>query len=364
MNYYTPEQKLFMVKQYYSGNSAEITRDLFAVNYPESNVPSASTIRMTVRRLETTFSLVNIKNKIVPDNNVRDLEIQVCALVELNPTMSSRQIARELEICATTVQKILRKNKYRSYKITSSQVLFPDDYYRRMEFCEIMINKYNNNELFFNNVLFTDEKTFRLHGHHNRGICRYWSRKNQHLNIATRTQYPQKVNVWAGIIGNQIIGPFFIDGNLNGNRYLQLLENNIIPAIRERFNINDVWFQQDGCPAHNTRNVTNFLNRLFRERWIGNAGPVKWPARSPDLAPNDFFLWPFLHNSIYGYGDQRPSNLEELRARIIEISNSVTPDTLINMRRNFYNRLGYCSYQEGGLFEHLINYFFYKFIIV
>ncbi|KAJ8951110.1 hypothetical protein NQ318_021554 [Aromia moschata] len=34
------------------------------------------------------------------------------------------------------------------------------------------------------------------------------------------------VNVWAGIIGENIIGPFFIDGNLNGETYLSLLQNN------------------------------------------------------------------------------------------------------------------------------------------
>jgi hypothetical protein len=34
--------------------------------------------------------------------------------------------------------------------------------------------------------------------------------------IHYRTKYPPKLNVWAEIIGNNIIGPFFIDGNLNG----------------------------------------------------------------------------------------------------------------------------------------------------
>lgn len=28
-------------------------------------------------------------------------------------------------------------------------------------------------------------------------------------------EYPKKVNVWAGILGKNIIGPFLIDGTLN-----------------------------------------------------------------------------------------------------------------------------------------------------
>ncbi|KAJ8944990.1 hypothetical protein NQ318_010192 [Aromia moschata] len=42
------------------------------------------------------------------------------------------------------------------------------------------------------------------------------------------TQNLEKVNVWAEIIGENIIGPFFIDGNLNGETHLALLQNNVL----------------------------------------------------------------------------------------------------------------------------------------
>lgn len=38
--------------------------------YPEINIPSASTIRRTVRRFETTLSLISNMNKIVQNDNV------------------------------------------------------------------------------------------------------------------------------------------------------------------------------------------------------------------------------------------------------------------------------------------------------
>lgn len=86
--------------------------------------------------------LINNNNKNFPGPNVSDLELQNWALVELNPSMSSQEIACEFDIEAATVQRIVRKNKYRAYKI-STQELFPYDYYPRMEFCETMINKYH-----------------------------------------------------------------------------------------------------------------------------------------------------------------------------------------------------------------------------
>ncbi|KMQ82400.1 hypothetical protein RF55_23126, partial [Lasius niger] len=64
-----------------------------------------------------------------------------------------------------------------------------------------------------------------------------------------------------------------------------LLEN--IPLnLRRNF-----WFQLDGCPAHYGRGPRQWLNVHFPGKWIGRAGPVAWPPRSPDLTPLDFFVW-------------------------------------------------------------------------
>ena len=43
----------------------------------------------------------------------------------------------------------------------------------------------------------------------------------------------QKVTVWMGVCGNgAILGPFFFARNVDGNTYLELLNNNIIrPTI-------------------------------------------------------------------------------------------------------------------------------------
>jgi hypothetical protein len=48
-------------------------------------------------------------------------------------------------------------------------------------------------------------------------------------------------------MNNTLIGPFFIEGNLNSNSFLRLLQEQIIPQI-QNLNVNDVWFQMDGAP--------------------------------------------------------------------------------------------------------------------
>lgn len=94
------------------------------------------------------------------------------------------------------------------------------------------------------------------------------------------------------ISGNYLIGPFFYQGTLNGERYLYMLQNLILPAIRELIPEGDfpnVWYQKDDYPAHNFGLVKHLLTATFGDHLISNGGPVPWPARSPDITPLDFF---------------------------------------------------------------------------
>ncbi|KAJ8949780.1 hypothetical protein NQ318_019010 [Aromia moschata] len=55
--------------------------------------------------------------------------------------------------------------------------------------------------------------------------------ENPHCMMEANIQYPEKVNVWAGIINSQIIGPYFFDGTLTGARYLDFLQNVLVPEL-------------------------------------------------------------------------------------------------------------------------------------
>ncbi|KAL7292826.1 hypothetical protein TKK_0013650 [Trichogramma kaykai] len=183
--------------------------------------------------------------------------------------------------------------------------------------------------------------------------CRYWSDTNPHWMREDKTQYPQKLNEWAEIVGDRIIGPFFINGNLNAQNYEQMLRNDICPAIKavKGPNYDRTWFQQDGAAAHYGRNVRNFLDGEFFDRWIGRRGTIEWPARSPDLTPLDFFLWGYLKGQVY---KTKPGNLEELRRRITEETEAIPREMIRKAVHSFYNRLGYCQEVNGQHFEHLL----------
>ena len=214
-----------------------------------------------------------------------------------------------------------------------------------MDFCETIMEICNSYRNFLPRVLFT----FSTRGIPNRQNFRYWNTKNLHLSIPSRSQYRQTVNVWAGILGHRIIGPYFIEGYLTGERYLQLLEENVAVAV-ENLELVD---QHDGCPSNNSRQVKEYLDNTFPHHWIGRGGTINWPARSPDLAPNDFVLWGHLKNKLYNNG-QCYENKDLLKDAIIGECGKISAYMLANVRKEFYDRLGYCLAANGNLFEHLI----------
>lgn len=274
--------------------------------------------------------------------------------LEANPRSSTRTIAQNLGISQYAVWKNLKKMHYKPFKIRRHQELLERDFERRRNFCFDMMETLNENRNMLNNIVFTDECTFTLNNEPNVQNTRRWSPENPHRLAITRTQYPEKVNVWVGILGNDFVGPIFIDGNLTGEKFLDLLRNEIIPRLLAMGKqLKDIIFQLDGCPAHQVLRVKEYLKETFCEV-IGPYNDVwkKWPARSPDLSPNDFFLWGHIKSSIYS--EDRIQNKEELKNKIAQAIDSLTQQMMQNVRNAFYNRLTYCLAENGNVFEYLL----------
>lgn len=334
--------------------------NLFNDMHPDRNPIPHTTVTRIVRKFAETGSIKDLprsgRPKSATDGNT---SLDVLLRVQENPKVSTTNLALECDISQSSVMKILKSAKQHPYKIQLLHELSEDDPDRRMQFCELMMERINNNPGFIKQIVFTDEATFCLNGFVNRHNCRYWSDVNPQWMEENHTQYPQKLNVWAGIIGDHIIGPFFLRETLNANRYLDLLQNQIVPAIANLFphQINhrlpndDIYFQQDGAPAHYGQNVRGYLDQIFPQRWIGRRGHIEWPARSPDLSPLDFFLWGHLKSVVYR---ERPNNLHDLEHRIMEAVQDIPKAWLNRSLNGFYDRLAHCQAAEGYQFEHRI----------
>ena len=100
----------------------------------------------------------------------------------------------------------MKKEKFHPYKIHLVQKENENDFDRRIEFIEIIMNRIQQDGNFIIRILFSGESTICLNGHVNRH--NYWMEQ-------IHTQRPEKLNVWCGIIGYHVIGSFFINETYN-----------------------------------------------------------------------------------------------------------------------------------------------------
>jgi len=65
-------------------------------------------------------------------------------------------------------------------------------------------------------------------------------------------------------LSRNFVGPYFFDGSVNSEKYLQLLhELRVTLDEDDRFEGRDIVLQQDGAPAHFGLEVRAFLNEFF-----------------------------------------------------------------------------------------------------
>ena len=101
----------------------------------------------------------------------------------------------------------------------------------------------------------------------------------------------QKISLWIGLCGNGTI----MEGNLNGEQYLHMINEEIVPQLQEHFQqqqrgaFRRLWWVQDGAPAHQRIILRDRHQELFNHRVIALNCDPEWPPRASDLTPCDFF---------------------------------------------------------------------------
>jgi len=173
----------------------------------------------------------------------------------------------------------------------------------------------------------------------------------------------EKITVWVGLPSEFILEPYFFEEEdnhhqmktvtINGQRYKEMLENFVLPAMRSRpdCDVANMIFQQDGAPPHIYRPVKNLLAATFENRIISRHFPVSWPPRSPDLNPLDFWLWGYLKSKVFTHS---PQTLNEPKQAIPDEISAITKEELTKAVSHFSERINALIAKNGGHFEHTL----------
>lgn len=272
--------------------------------------------------------------------------------IEQSPKKSVRRSSCEINVPRSTMQKILKEEHFHPYKLQILHKLHEDDPDRRMEMSTWFKNRLDKDpDMVHRKVLFSDEANFYLNGEVNKQNCRYYARENPHWMQPTKEHSSAKLMVWCGLWRDHVLGPFFFDSTVDGNKYLKMLQEELIPQLNSIGEGRPEWFMQDGAPPHYALIVRDWLDKNF-VHWIGRRGTVEWAARSPDLTPMDYFFWGYVKHLVYSV---RMNDLDHLRTRIRDACQEINGDSdLLNrVFDNFHHRLNLCVAAGGQHFEHL-----------
>jgi hypothetical protein len=264
----------------------------------------------------------------------------ICASVLRSPQKSLRQRSSELNIPQTTLHSILTKEKFRPWKPTFLQYLSEEDKVLRVNCCnEILRTHVTENAR--NNIFFSDECSIYSESKTTQTV--WWSKENPHYHIQLK-KYPPSIMVWAAMNSKYLIGPFFITGTVNSNKYIELLENEFKPELQRLHIYNQIILQQDGSTSHTAYATRDYLNENYPNRWIGINGPISWPPRSPDLTSCDNALWGIIKKKTVA---KNTSTIPHLKIAIAQAFREIDRETLRKIHKRTLRRISLCT-QIGG----------------
>jgi hypothetical protein len=134
--------------------------------------------------------------------------------------------------------------------------------------------------------------------------------------------HDEKLLVWCAISAEGIIGPYFFEQSVNQDNYLEMLRTFFLRRHVQRTNSSKYYFQLDDATPHTADIVQKWLSEKFSKRFIDKK---KWPPRSPDLNPCDYYLWGYLKSVVY---NPLPNTLDDSKANIENEIKKISKETL------------------------------------
>ncbi len=341
---YDIEKRVFMTKKLLSLGSSTLVQRAWRTQFKNVKPPSHTTITRVATRFESRGSVIDkppFHTK--PSEKREEAKNQLKSLYSENPSLSIRKAACAVGIsCSMTRDILLNDLKLKPYKYNDCHELLDGDDQRRMDFASWLSNLPANAHKWF---IFSDESYFYLTESINKQNNRMWL-ESRPIDWIERPLNDEKVLVWCAISATKIYGPYFFEETVNQYNYLDMLKNFFWPKHLRTKDYKKYYFQQDGATAHTANSVQDWLSSKFSDRFLDKN---RWPARSPDLNPCDYFLWGYLKSKVY---NPLPKNLDDLKANIEREVKNIKSDILASTILNFKKRCLLITKTDGGHIEN------------
>lgn len=258
---FTLPQRRLLVNTYIATGSYVEAKRRFRNRYPGVRVPWKNAIVNMVKNWEEEGTVKNLNKERSGRRRTARSPANVARVQR--DLRNGRTSARKNRVGLTksSFNRTTRDLGYHPFRIQNRHALQAGDQQRRLTYSRWLVQRPRrmNGE-----ICIIDEANFRMNG----SVCtqnvRYYAQRGNPPRHFTfdRPNNRQKLNVLAAMVGNNtLIGPIFIDGNLTGEKYLTIVNQEIEPILRRQFGalrngaVRRVWFFQDGATPHRTVRV-------------------------------------------------------------------------------------------------------------
>lgn len=274
--------------------------------------PSILTPRMKreIKRLAVHQRLC--PSAIKAEMNLSVSKRRICQILSEDPNISFRKTA--------PAPKLLERHKKARFAFAEKYQFWEDEW---------------------SNVVFSDEKKFKLDGPD--GFSSRWCDERQNRPTKEKRNFGGgSVMIWAGFSVSAKTPVCFISTRMNSEMYCQLLEEVLIPFAENEMDENMI-FQQDNASCHASVATKDFLD-------FHNIPVLEWPACSPDLNPIEN-VWGLLSRKVYCQG-RKYDTVKELKLAIQDEWSKLDPNELKSFITSMPKRLQEVISKKGNAINY------------
>ena len=236
-----------------------------------------STARRRLKRFRATGSLERLPGAGRPKKIQGRDRTRLHQLGVKNPRKSNAKLAKKLEeaggpsVSSGTVGRTLNEVGLDRKKPRRGPILGPKQMAARLAWCQ------TNRDRDWSRVVFSDEAAFQSQAN----IQRLLTRRGTIPRLG-RSKFAPKIMVWGGISLQGTTPLCIVDGTINAERYVRILEEYLLPTMKVLFEDNFV-LQLDNAPSHTARTTKEFLA-------ASGVQVLEWSANFPFIQPHRFSM--------------------------------------------------------------------------
>lgn len=242
-----------------------------------------STVSYILKKFKSTGSVENMprsgRPRVLAEQDVRTLErtVKVNRRDSLTDITNKFNQGRVRAVSRRTVQHHLHKHGFKRRVHRKKVVVSAVNRKRRLSWCREKRRWEVNGR--WDKVIFSDESQVVV-GSDNRVYV--WRKRGEGYRPDLVSSVPSakkkvfKVMIWGCICWSGVGTLAKVDGNINAEKYEEILEDNLWPVVASHFPDNSYLFQDDNAPVHRA-------GRIGIYKVQNNIKTISWPAQSPDL---------------------------------------------------------------------------------